>query len=235
MAICSFKHVYKNEIIDYNTTDDIFVWNRRQALYYNMSFNNHSKFIPIPVWNKLYRVELLEKELFPVGMCCEDIFFTTSILNKIKKCIYIKQAKYNYTIERKGKLTDENKTYKYIRDSNILYKMRINLMLDMNEKFLASIALKASLQNVFSSYYLLFNSKKSKEMIGMIRFLQKELRQLKKEFSKIEIGIEFNLKLIILEFNPFLLYYIVQLKKVIGKFIRPVKNVCKHIIVSILS
>lgn len=60
--------------------------------------------IEYAVWNKLYRKEIFENVMFPVGKKYEDQFITLLILDKIDKIVWIDADYYNY-VQRKNSIT----------------------------------------------------------------------------------------------------------------------------------
>ncbi len=69
----------------------------RELLRLNI-FGDAKYVVTNSVWDRLYRRELLEGIVFPVGRKYEDIRFTTQVFLRAKKCGYLDAKVYHYTI-----------------------------------------------------------------------------------------------------------------------------------------
>lgn len=54
------------------------------------------------VWNKLFRRSIIGDTRFKVGQCYEDVYFDRIVLMRVRKCVSIDKALYNYLVARPG-------------------------------------------------------------------------------------------------------------------------------------
>ena len=101
-AVCRYRQVYRTHTED-NSTDRAVLFEGQEALeQYVRETEEYA--IQNAAWNKLYRREILDSLMFPVGKGYEDILFTTVALSRVKRCIYLDTAYYNYIIDREGSI-----------------------------------------------------------------------------------------------------------------------------------
>lgn len=58
--------------------------------------------IRFEVWNKLFRRSIVGETRFKVGQCYEDVFFDRIVFMRVRKCVSIDMALYNYLAGRPG-------------------------------------------------------------------------------------------------------------------------------------
>lgn len=56
------------------------------------------------VWDRLYKKSLIEKLSFPVGLCYEDVVFSTKAIINSERLVYLNKCLYHYRI-RKGSIS----------------------------------------------------------------------------------------------------------------------------------
>lgn len=62
--------------------------------------------IPVPVWCKIYKREVIQNELFDVGKCHEDVFWTYRAYGNCRKAVAVDAEMYYY-FQRKGSIMGE--------------------------------------------------------------------------------------------------------------------------------
>lgn len=102
MAVCRYAEIYPDRIID-GSCNDVVVLSRDEVL--DIFICEHSQYkIYNSVWSKLFQRELIGDTKFPKGRNSEDIVFTTKAFCRLKCCVYIDKAYYNYVKEREGSI-----------------------------------------------------------------------------------------------------------------------------------
>lgn len=83
IAVCKYKAVFKDRTID-KGSDETVVLSREELL--NIYIFEHKKYVIYnSVWSKLFKRELVEDMLFPVGRNSEDIIYTTKAFCRVSK------------------------------------------------------------------------------------------------------------------------------------------------------
>ncbi|MFI3213752.1 MAG: glycosyltransferase [Eubacteriales bacterium] len=73
-------------------------------------------------WNKVYKRETLGELRFPKGRWYEDIVYTTILLSKIKRAVYLDQCLYNYVVNREGSIMSHDLNPRIFTDQIGNYK-----------------------------------------------------------------------------------------------------------------
>lgn len=127
ISICAFKKVTMDKKIDEEVvkTNNTVVYNNLQAirelLNSDEKVTNHS-------WNKLYKIKLFEKILFPKGKNFEDIATTYKLFEISKKIVYSDFVGYYY-YQREFSITG-NINLKSLYDDLYVINERYNYLLD---------------------------------------------------------------------------------------------------------
>lgn len=102
LAMCRYKQIYRSRTED-GSTGKAVVLEGSEALEEFLAENDA---IPIrnAAWNKLYRKELMGELRFPKGKLYEDIVYTTRLLARCRRAVYVDRAGYNYVLEREGSI-----------------------------------------------------------------------------------------------------------------------------------
>lgn len=102
MAVCRFRSVYKDWTKD-NSTGKAMLYLDEELLEAYVLNDDKNDTIADVAWNKLYKRSLADGMTFPSGIN-EDVPFTTKLLSRVKKCIYLDTAYYNYRRDRKDSI-----------------------------------------------------------------------------------------------------------------------------------
>ena len=114
IAVCRYASVYK-ERIQKTESDRIVVLSREELLEKYIA-DDADCVIYNSVWSKLFRRELVEGILFPVGHNSEDIMYTTKSFCKVKRAVYLDQCLYNYVQSRGNSIMNSNREERMFQD-----------------------------------------------------------------------------------------------------------------------
>ena len=101
-AVCRYRQVHSAYTLD-ESQDRVVVFAGQEALQHYV-WESKEFAIQNAAWNKLYKKEILADLLFPTGKLYEDIVFTTRALSRVRCCVYLDTACYNYIIDREGSI-----------------------------------------------------------------------------------------------------------------------------------
>ena len=102
IAVCRYRQIYRDATFD-QSTGKVFVFEGKEALR-AMLQEDEAIQIQNAAWNKLYRRAFLGEQRFPKGKWYEDVVYTTRLLYKAHRVVYLDSAKYNYVIDREGSI-----------------------------------------------------------------------------------------------------------------------------------
>lgn len=136
-AACRYRCIYPDRTVD-ESTNRLAVFEGRQALESFIAEEDQYQ-IQNAAWNKLYRRELLGKQRFPVGKWYEDIVFTTILLSKVKRLVYLDEAFYNYVIDREGSIMSAGIGKRILTDQIPAYFEKTAFLRSIGEEELADM------------------------------------------------------------------------------------------------
>lgn len=170
IAICNYKAVGKDNTID-TSTDEIAVFEGRETL--KVFIEEDARYqIQNAAWNKLYKRSLMGDLRFPEGKLFEDIVYTTKLLAKSRKAVYLNKAYYNYIFDRSDSIMNSKKAERLLTDQIPAYKEKGEFLLSVGEK-----ELFLTHQFFFYKRMLLhYKEAKEKKTEGYEKFI-KELRK----------------------------------------------------------
>ncbi|HJA92894.1 MAG TPA: glycosyltransferase [Candidatus Eisenbergiella merdipullorum] len=102
LCACSYKQIRRDGVKD-DSTGKKTVWEGQDMLMVFLLEKDEYQ-IQNAAWNKVYKRELIGDLRFPKGKLYEDIVYTTILLSRIKKGVYLDRAFYNYVIDREGSI-----------------------------------------------------------------------------------------------------------------------------------
>ena len=137
LAICRSRCVYKTHTTD-GSVDRAVIFEGQEALEHQVKETAAYR-IQNAAWNKLYKRELLEGISFPVGKWYEDIVFSTEVLDRAKRSVYLDTACYNYIIDREGSIMNTNVNRRTFTDQIPAYYEKAGLLRKMGRDDLADI------------------------------------------------------------------------------------------------
>lgn len=151
MAICRYKSVRSERIEDASTGDAVlFEGSELQEAYIRQP--DGSCQIAHAAWNKLYKRALAQDLAFPAGIC-EDILFTTRLLLRVKRCVYLNTAYYNYVADRPGSIMNSESFVRFV-DSDVERSQKKSLVLRQNGRAGLADVVDAMFYVRLSHYYL---------------------------------------------------------------------------------
>lgn len=137
IAICRYRHVYKNHTED-GSADRAVLFEGQEALQYYVQ-ETEEYAIQNAAWNKLYKREILENIAFPAGKWYEDIMFATMALSRANRCIYLDTAYYNYIIDREGSIMNTQINPRTFTDQIPAYYEKTKFLKELGRQDLADI------------------------------------------------------------------------------------------------
>lgn len=132
IAVCNYKEIGKKGIRD-TSTDEITVFEGRETLKIFIEEDERYQ-IQNAAWNKLYKRSLMGDLRFPEGKLFEDIVYTTKLLAKSGKAVYVNKAYYNYIFDRSDSIMNSKKIERLLTDQVPAYKEKGEFLLSIGEK-----------------------------------------------------------------------------------------------------
>ena len=137
MAVCRYRQVYKNRVLDESVGRAV-VFEAKEALQYYVEERDEYN-IQNAAWNKLYRKEILEGLNFPTGRWYEDIMFTTRAISRVGRCVYLDTACYNYIIDREGSIMNARMNSRIFTDLIPTYREKTEFLREIGRPDLADV------------------------------------------------------------------------------------------------
>lgn len=182
IAVCSYRQIGaenvkerfsgKEYILTQEEALEIYICDNRQFHIY------HS------VWSKLFRRNVIEGLEFPAGRKSEDIIYTTKALLNISSCVFLDLPYYNYRVNRKGSIMNEQVKERRFQDEIPFWREQTELLrkagfLELSEK----AAYYFYRRLLF--YYVDFRDRKMKAAgAEIVRLLRKEKGEIKRIYQK---------------------------------------------------
>lgn len=170
LCVCRYKQIRGQRIEDASTGAAL-VFEGEEALECFL-LEEDEVAIQNAAWNKLYKRELMGELRFPVGKYYEDIVYTTKLLARAARTVYLDQAWYNYVLERDGSIMGEGIGERIFTDQIPAYEEK--------EAFLRSIG-RADLADVHRYFFykrlLLYYTALGKAASERRRDFRKRIRQ----------------------------------------------------------
>ena len=116
LCACSYKRIRRDGVLDPSTGKRT-VW-EGQGMLAAFLLEQDEYQIQNSAWNKVYKRELLGELRFPKGKLYEDIVFTTKLLARVRKGVYLDQAFYNYVVDREGSIMNLGHQKKHLYGSD---------------------------------------------------------------------------------------------------------------------
>lgn len=135
VAICRYRQISRTASLD-GSTDRAVLFEGQEALTCYVE-EREEYVIQNAAWNKLYRREILEGLSFPEGKWYEDIVFTTHVLARAGRCIYLDTALYNYIIDREGSIMNQRITSRTFTDQIPAYYEKTKFLQSLGREDLA--------------------------------------------------------------------------------------------------
>ena len=220
IAVCKYKAVFKDRTID-KGSDETVVLSREELL--NIYIFEHKKYVIYnSVWSKLFKRELVEDMLFPVGRNSEDIMYTTKAFCRVNKAVYIDECLYNYVLDRDGSIMNEKNVDRMFDDEIPFWQEHIDCIRSLVSDEMGDKAAYRFYRRLLFYYIDLKSDKRNKNYAGKI---VKELRNcgqdIKRIYKKSYIPKGDKIRMKTMLMCPSLYYALVVLY---DKFIIPIKS-----------
>ena len=132
LSVCNYKEISQKGIRD-GSTDEVTIFEGREIL--KVFIREDEKYqIQNAAWNKLYKRSLMGNLRFPEGMLFEDIVYTTKLLAKSKRSVYINKAYYNYIFDRSDSIMNSKKVERLLTDQVPAYEEKGEFLLSIGER-----------------------------------------------------------------------------------------------------
>lgn len=105
LAVCAYRQI-GNEQAQVLFTCKQYVLPREEALEIYIC-DNQAYHIYNSVWSKLFRRDIVEGMVFPVGRKSEDIMYTTCAMVNATGCVFLDTPYYNYVVDREDSIMNK--------------------------------------------------------------------------------------------------------------------------------
>ena len=157
VAICRYKRIYQDRVED-ESTGKVYFYEGNQALRMLLVEEDAIQ-IQNAAWNKLYRKNFLGGQRFPKGKWYEDVVYTTKLLAKASRCVYLDSAKYNYVIDREGSIMNAGFNKRILTDLIPAYLEKAAVLQELEDENLLRIHHYFYYKRLLLWYTQLFRSK----------------------------------------------------------------------------
>lgn len=172
VAVCAYREFYDDvQNISQNKGGNSFIFGADQFLEQIIRGSTYS------VWKYLYKRNIIEKMTFKKGVYYEDVLFTTEVMTKINRIVYIEKALYNYR-KRIDSIVGKNLIKKNITDFIWVFRRQQRLLYD-------TAYLKAAQRYYYKGLLLLkekvYRQSKDRELLNIIK---KEMSRCKIDYRE---------------------------------------------------
>lgn len=183
IAFCNYSQVSAEKTIN-RCSQNITVYTREELLKFYIS-GDENVIINNSVWSKLFCKDLAKDILFAVGKESEDIMYTTKLLCKLDKGVYIDQCLYNYVVDREGSIMNSNRSRRVIDDEIPFWFEHISYIRNQVSDELGDYAAFYFYRRLISYYLDATKDKGLFEMQNQVReVLLKQKEQIKRIYPK---------------------------------------------------
>lgn len=196
IAICSY-HESGSEKAKEQFSGKQYVLTQKEALEIYIC-DNRQFHIYNSVWSKLFRRSVIEKLEFPAGRKSEDIIYTTRALLNSSSCVFLDTPYYNYRVNRKGSIMNEQVRERRFRDEIPFWREQIECLRKAGFSELSEKAAYYFYRRLLF-YYVDFRDRKMKaagaELAGI---LGREKDEIKRIYQKnfVTLGDRMRMKLV---------------------------------------
>lgn len=137
------------------------------------------------VWSKLFKRDIVEKELFPVGHNSEDIMYTTKAFCRLDKAVYLDECLYNYVIDREGSIMNDNRTDRMFCDELPFWREHIDCIRQNVSAEMGDMAAYYFYRRLLSYYMALIRQPENKQAARRLyKLLHKERREVRRVYCR---------------------------------------------------
>ena len=157
LCACSYKQIRRDGVKD-SSTGKRTVWEGQDMLTVFLLEQDEYQ-IQNAAWNKVYKRELLGELRFPKGRLYEDIVFTTKLLSRIRRGVYLDQAFYNYVIDWDGSIMNRGIRKSIFTDQIPAYEEKEAFLREIGRDDLADVHRYFFYKRLLIYYRTLYASK----------------------------------------------------------------------------
>lgn len=185
IAVCAYREIGAENTKE-RFSGEQYVLTQKEALEIYIC-DNRQFHIYHSVWSKLFKRSVIEKLEFPAGRKSEDIIYTTKALLNISSCVFLDTPYYNYRVNRKGSIMNEQVRERRFRDEIPFWREQIECLRKAGFSELSEKAAYYFYRRLLF-YYVDFRDRKMKaagaELVKLLREEKDEIRQIyRKEFA----------------------------------------------------
>lgn len=181
IAICRYAKVYQERTIEGGTKEVVPL--SREKLLQIYICDNSEYTIYNSVWSKLFRRDLVDGVMFPVGRNSEDIMYTTKAFCKTSKAVYVDECLYNYVLDRADSIMNVKAEERMFQDEIPFWKEHIACIREQVSEEMGDLAAYHFYRRLLS-YYLKFWKDKQYQIAKKIdRLVRTEQRNVKKVYG----------------------------------------------------
>lgn len=185
IAVCAYREIGAENTKE-RFSGEQYVLTQKEALEIYIC-DNRQFHIYHSVWSKLFKRSVIEKLEFPAGRKSEDIIYTTKALLNISSCVFLDTPYYNYRVNRKGSIMNEQVRERRFRDEIPFWREQIECLRQSGFSELSEKAAYYFYRRLLF-YYVDFRDRKMKaagaETVKLLREEKDEIRQIyRKEFA----------------------------------------------------
>lgn len=172
LAICRYAQIYQDRIVRAGN-QRMTVFSKEELL--RVYICGHDDYVIYnSVWSKLFRRDLVDQMLFPVGRNSEDIMYTTKAFCKADKAVYIDACFYNYMLDRQDSIMNVKAEERMFRDEIPFWREHIAYITEHASKELGDLAAYYFYRRLLS-YYLKYRQSRNTRHVA--RRLQQMMQQ----------------------------------------------------------
>ncbi|MCI9204001.1 MAG: glycosyltransferase [Lachnospiraceae bacterium] len=196
IAVCAYREIGA-ENTKKRFSEEQYVLTQKEALEIYIC-DNRQFHIYHSVWSKLFKRSVIEKLEFPAGRKSEDIIYTTKALLNISSCVFLDTPYYNYRVNRKGSIMNEQVRERRFRDEIPFWREQIECLRQSGFSELSEKAAYYFYRRLLF-YYVDFRDRKMKaagaELAGI---LGREKDEIKRIYQKnfVTLGDRMRMKLV---------------------------------------
>lgn len=169
LCVCRYKQIRKTETIDLSTPRAVLFEGQEALESFLLEQDEYA--IQNAAWNKLYLRSLMGELRFPKGKYYEDIVYTTRLLARSPRTVYLDRAFYNYVLEREGSIMGEGIGERIFTDQIPAYEEKEAFLRGIGRDDLADVHRYFFYKRLLNYYIQLGKApgKKRRSMRGRIR------------------------------------------------------------------
>ncbi len=209
MAVCAYQKIRAEEVHD-QFTQKKYVLTKEEALDIYIC-DNRSYHIYNSVWSKLFRKDLVEGILFPIGKKSEDIMYTTKALTRTNVCVFLDIPYYNYVVDREDSIMNNKLHERRFGDEIPFWKEQIVYLKEQGFGELSEKAYYYFYRRMLF-YFIEFKDKKMKASAReMVKLLKSERKNIKRVYQKNFAAVGDIVRIRIFLCSPGLFYCLVKM------------------------